>query len=101
MQQNIKGSNLDNLNNTCNLSIAIYVFLYIFRNINQSWVTQSSPKPTLQVKQTVTLVKSFSYIEAISAYGDRIEKKVIDEATKLASRFFYGNVEKIFIILKD
>ena len=67
----------------------------------ESWVNQSSPKPTLQVKQTGVLIKSYSYIEAISAYGERIEKKVIDEATKLAGRFFYGQVEKIFIILKD
>ena len=67
----------------------------------ESWVNQSAPKPTLQVKQTGTLIKSYSYIEAISAYGERIEKKVIDEATKLAGRFFYGQVEKIFIILKD
>ena len=67
----------------------------------ESWVNQSSPKPTLQVKQSGTLIKTYSYIEAISAYGERIEKKAIDEATKLASRFYYGQVEKIFIILKD
>ena len=70
------------------------------REKKESWVSQGAPKPTLQVKQG-TLVKSYSYIEAISGFGERIEKKVIDEATKLASRFYYGNVEKIFIILKD
>ena len=67
----------------------------------ESWVNQSAPRPTLQVKQTGTIIKTFSYIEAISSYGERIEKKIIDEATKLAHRFFYGQVEKIFIILKD
>ena len=67
----------------------------------ESWVNQSAPKPTLQVKQTGTIIKTYSYIEAMSSYGERIEQKVLDEATKLASRFFYGQVEKIFIILKD
>ena len=49
------------------------------REKKEGWVNQSSPKPTLQVKQTGTLVKSYSYIEAICAYGERIEKKVIDD----------------------
>ena len=71
------------------------------REKKESWVNQSSPKPTLQVKQTGTLVKSYSYLEAISAYGERIDKKVIEDATKLAARFYYGQVEKIFVILKD
>ena len=71
------------------------------REKKEGWVNQSSPKPTLQVKQTGTLVKSYSYIDAISAYGEKIEQKILDDSTKLASRFFYGQVEKIFIILKD
>ncbi len=47
------------------------------------------------------LVKTYSYIEAITTYGEKIDKKVIDDANKLASKFFYGQVEKVFIILKD
>ena len=94
-------SNQQNVGTRVRLMLLWGIVDVLKKEKKESWVTQSSPKPTLQVKQMVTLVKSFSYIEAISAYGDRIEKKVIDKATKLASRFFYGNVEKIFIILKD
>jgi hypothetical protein len=66
-----------------------------------SWVSQSSPKPMLMVKATGNLIKTYSYIDAITTYGDKIEQKIIDEATKLAQKFFYGQVEKIFILLKD
>jgi hypothetical protein len=47
------------------------------------------------------LVKSFGYIDAVVTFGEKIDSKIKDEATKLATRFFYGQVEKIFIILKD
>ncbi len=67
----------------------------------ESWCTQSSSKPSLMVKENGPLVKTYSYIEAVTTYGDKIDKKIIEEATKLAQRFFYGQVEKIFIILKD
>jgi hypothetical protein len=67
----------------------------------ESWVTQSSPKPTLCVKHSGTLVKTYSYIEAMTSYGEKIDTKVLEEATRLARRFYYGQVEKIFIILKD
>jgi len=67
-----------------------------------SWVSQSSPKPMLMAKApNSNLVKTYSYIEAITTYGEKIDKKVIDDANKLASKFFYGQVEKVFIILKD
>ncbi len=66
-----------------------------------SWVTQSSPKPSLMVKDVGTLVKTYSYIEAVTTFGDKIEAKILDEANGLAKRFFYGQVEKIFILLKD
>jgi hypothetical protein len=67
----------------------------------ESWVTQGSPKPVLQVKQNATLVRSFGYVEAVTTYGDKIDTKVTAEAQKLASRFFAGQIEKIFLILKD
>ena len=94
-------SNQQNVGTRVRLMLLWGIVDVLKREKKESWVNQSSPKPSLQVKQTHTLVKSYSYIEAISAYGERIEKKVIDEATKLASRFYYGQVEKIFIILKD
>lgn len=94
-------SNQQNIGTRVRLMLLWGIVDVLKREKKEAWVNQSQPKPTLQVKQTHTLVKSYSYIEAISAYGERIEKKVIDEATKLASRFYYGQVEKIFIILKD
>lgn len=66
-----------------------------------SWVTQSSMKPTLMVKETGNLVRTYSYIDSVMTYGEKIDKKAKEEATKLASRFFYGQIEKIFVVLKD
>ncbi len=34
-------------------------------------------------------------------YGDKVPKKTIDDVKKTASKFFAGNLEKTFIILKD
>jgi hypothetical protein len=67
----------------------------------ESWVSQSHPKPSLMVKETGNLIKTYGYIEAVLNYGEKIEDKTKEEATKLAKRFFYGQVERIFIILKD
>jgi hypothetical protein len=66
-----------------------------------SWVTQGSNKPALIVKVTGNLTKTFGFIEAMINYGDKIDNKAKEEATKLASRFFYGQLEKVFIVLKD
>ena len=94
-------SNQQNVGTRVRLMLLWGIVDALKKDKKESWVNQSSPRPTLQVKQTGTVIKTFSYIEAISSYGERIEKKIIDEATKLAHRFFYGQVEKIFILLKD
>jgi len=65
------------------------------------WVNQVSCKPTLQVKEGGRIVKSLGYIKTMQEYGDKVPKKTIDEVTKTASKFFSGNLEKTFIILKD
>jgi hypothetical protein len=82
------------------LSLLWGIAEYLKKEKKDSWVSQSSPKPALMVKEN-GLVKNYSFIEAVTTYGDKIEQKVKDEATKLATRFFYGQVEKIFVILKD
>jgi hypothetical protein len=74
---------------------------HLKREKKEGWVSQSSPKPTLMVKQSGNIVKTYSFIEAMTSYGDKIERKILDEATRLANRFFYGQIEKIFIVLKD
>ncbi len=66
-----------------------------------SWVTQSNPKPCLMVKDGGPLVRTYSYLEAVTTYGEKVDKKNLDEATRLAQRFFFGQVEKVFVILKD
>jgi len=65
------------------------------------WVTQSAPKPALCVKHGGTQVKTYSYIEAMTTYGDKIDKKALDEAHKLARKFYYSQVQKVFIVLTD
>ncbi len=67
----------------------------------ESWVSQSAPKPALMVKVSGNIVKTYSFIEAMAMYGEKIDQKILDESTKLAQRFYYGQVEKIFIVLKD
>ncbi len=53
------------------------------------------------VKDNGVLVRTYCYLEAVTTFGEKIDTKILDEANKLANRFFYGQVEKIFIILKD
>jgi hypothetical protein len=67
----------------------------------ESWVNQSSPKPTLMVKHAGAQVKTYTFIEAMTSYGNKLEGKALEEANRLARRFYYGQVEKIFIVLKD
>ncbi len=71
------------------------------REKKEGWVSQSSAKPALMVKQAGSNVKTYSFIEAMTSYGEKIDQKVLDEASKLANRFYYGQTEKIFIVLKD
>jgi hypothetical protein len=67
----------------------------------ESWVNQSAPKPTLMVRYNGSQVKTYSFIEAMTSYGEKIDGKALEEANKLARKFYYGQVEKIFIVLKD
>jgi hypothetical protein len=67
----------------------------------ESWVNQGSPKPTLMVKHVGSQVKTYTFIEAMTSYGNKLEGKALEEANRLARRFYYGQVEKIFIVLKD
>jgi hypothetical protein len=66
-----------------------------------SWVNQGLNKPTLQIKGDGKFQKSFTFVQAIQKYGDKVEAKAKEEATKLARRHFIGQVEKIFVIIED
>jgi len=64
------------------------------------WVNQGSSKPTLQIKQAGK-VRSYTFVKAMEEFGKRIPQKSIDDATKIAKKFFSGQLEKTFIVLKD
>jgi hypothetical protein len=69
-------------------------------NTTDCWVNQTS-KPTLQIKEGGRIVKTLSFVNTMVEYKDKISRKTIDEATKLAKKGFAGNLEKIFIVIKD
>ncbi len=64
------------------------------------WVNQSLNKPTMQVKGDKTQ-RTYSFAAAMQKYGDKLEDKPKEEALKLAKKFFPGQVEKIFIVIKE
>jgi len=66
-----------------------------------SWVNQGLNKPTLQVKGEEKTQRSYTFVGAMDKYGGKLEDKTKEEATKLAKRFFSGQIEKIFIVIKD
>ncbi len=70
-------------------------------NTKEVWVNQVACKPTLQVKEGGRIVSSLGYIKTMQEYGEKIPKKTIDDVTKTAKKFFAGNLEKTFIVLKD
>jgi len=66
-----------------------------------AWVTQNMPKPLLQVKGEERFQRGFSFVNAITKYGNRLDNKAKDEALKLAKRFYPGQVEKIFMVIHE
>ena len=73
---------------------------YLKSDVVEAWATQNSPRPVLQTKEGGKY-KTLSFIEAVQTYGDKIEEKVIKEATKIANKHFNRQAKKIFLILKD
>jgi hypothetical protein len=67
----------------------------------EAWINQNQPKPTLQVKEGGKIVESLCFVTTMKKYGDKIPKKTIDEATKLAKKNFSGNLKETFVVLKD
>jgi len=64
------------------------------------WVSQNASRPTLQIKENGR-VKSYSFVKAITDFGDKIPAKIIEEATKIGNKFYQGQLKKTFLILKD
>ncbi len=66
-----------------------------------SWVNQGLNKPTLQVKGEEKFQRSYTYVNAVQRYEDKIPEKSKEEEMKLARKFFPGQIEKIFVVIKD
>ena len=67
----------------------------------EAWVTQNLNKPALQVKGEERFQRGYTFVNAMQKYGNRIDTKAKEEATKVARRFFQGQIEKVFIVIKD
>ena len=64
------------------------------------WVNQNANKPTLQIKESGK-VKTLTFAKAMIDYKDKISKKTLEEATKVAKRYFTGQIKKTFIVISD
>ena len=67
----------------------------------EAWVNLNMNKPNIQVKEGGKIVKTLTFVGAMSEYGEKIDPKVISETTKAARWNFGGKLERLFIILKD
>ena len=67
----------------------------------EAWVTQNLNKPMLQVKGEERFQRGYTFVSAMLKYKDKIEEKPKEEAAKIARRFYPGQVEKVFIVIKD
>ncbi len=65
------------------------------------WVTQNTPKPILQIKEGGKITETLTFVKAMKQHKEKIAQKTLEEARKLAKKWFAGNIEKIFIAIKD
>jgi hypothetical protein len=66
-----------------------------------AWVTQNLNRPMLQVKGEERYQRGYTFVNAMVKYGSKLDAKAKEESAKLAKRHFEGQVEKIFIVIKD
>lgn len=66
----------------------------------ESWVAQSSCKPTLMVR-TGQYPKAYTYVQAVLEYGDKVKTADLEKPGALATKFFPEESERIFIILRN
>lgn len=64
------------------------------------WVSQNASRPTLQIKESGK-VRTYSFVKAMTEFGEKIPAKIIDEATKIGNKFYQGQLKKTFLVLKD
>ena len=66
-----------------------------------AWVNATSNKPKLQIKTGDKYPKDYNFVEAITAFGQRLTAEDLKEPTQQAKKFFKGQVEQIFVVLKE
>ena len=67
----------------------------------EAWVNSATNKPRLQIKTTEKFPKDYTYIEAVNEFGQKLTKKDLKDLNDQARKFFKGQVEQVFVILKD
>jgi hypothetical protein len=85
-------------------SILMWAVADSIKDINKgidSWVNQNLNKPTLQVKGEEKYQRGYSFVSAMHKYGRKVTGKPLEEARKLAAKFYPGQLERMFVILKD
>ena len=66
----------------------------------EAWVAQSTSKPMLMVKKG-QYPKSYGFVQAVLEHENFINKCDFTEPNKLATRFFKGEVQRLFIVLGE
>lgn len=66
-----------------------------------AWVTQNLNRPMLQVKGEEKFQRGYTFVNAMVKYGKKLDEKAKEEAKKIAHRHFPGQVEKLFLVIKD
>ena len=66
----------------------------------EAWVAQSSTRPMLLIKKG-QYPKSYGFVQAIQENQNFLAKCDLTEPNKLANKFFRGEVQRLFLVLKD
>ncbi len=66
-----------------------------------AWVTQNLNRPMLQVKGEERYQRGYTFVNAMIKYGAKLDEKAKEDARKIAHKHFPGQVEKLFMVIKD
>ena len=67
----------------------------------EAWVNLNLNKPTIQIKEGGKITKTLTFINSMKEYGTKIDAKVIEDTAKAARWGFGGQLERLFIVIKD
>ena len=66
----------------------------------ESWVAQSSCKPTLMIKSG-PYPKAYTFVQAVLEFGSKVKTEDLAKTQTLAAKFYPSELQRMFIILKD